>query len=60
MAAAAFGHIMGTQKREAPLPVNAGDIANNPGMGGMASVAVVPDGLLVHVCVTLETFRFRF
>jgi hypothetical protein len=60
MAAVAFGHIMCTQKREAPLPVNAGDIADNPGMGGMASVAVVSDGLLMHVCMTLEAFRFRF
>ena len=60
MAAATFGHIMGTQKREAPLPVNVGDIIDNPGMGGMASVAVVPNGLLVHVCMTQETFRFRF
>ena len=49
MAVLAIGSIVGAQQRKTAKLVDLGDIGHDPGIGRMASFALKPNGLLVHV-----------
>jgi len=50
---------MGSQEGEPALPVYIRNIANDPGVGGMTPAAVIPDSLLVQVCMAQVALCWR-
>ena len=60
VATVAIGCQMGSQEWEPSLPVNVRNIVHDPGMGGVAPAAVVPDCLFVQVRMATVAFRLRF
>ena len=58
VAALTIGHQVWSQKGETSLAMDIRNVVHDPGVGGVAPVTLVTDGLLVQVRMATVTFRF--